>query len=384
MIENLSEFNPNSKKTSFDSIPAKSEVRFYLLGYVSWVLFLFLCTDGLSAAPLIWLHGWFRWDSEWYAKIWLNGYADLRALVFPPGYPFVIGLISELTGSLETAALFVNLFSLFLATVIATEVLSNRLKLSKRRFFIFFLSSPVGFYVFSVYSDAVFLLLFFCALSLAIKPPVLTSRLQKIGAGAILFLMPFLRLAAFPLLIWVFFRRWFALTVLGALACWLFLNFYLSGDPLHFLARQQDFIMPSGSLIDGLRVAVHTALYPSETVGFGSWFYFQFAVLPLAAAVAIAAAALWFFMFGEHLIAVTIVAMALFVHNQAFWRSVLRYDWPLLTFVAAPLLYQQPGEVVRSRYARTWLKLLFWTLVTLGFVIQVLFARRLHEGFWAF
>lgn len=82
--------------------------------YILWVCVFYLALGGRDDLPS-WISSWAKWDSVWYEKIWNNGYqADLKALVFPPGYSVLVGSTSGwLKLNFGTAAVLVNLICFF-------------------------------------------------------------------------------------------------------------------------------------------------------------------------------------------------------------------------------------------------------------------------------
>jgi len=366
-------------------------LKFYFFTFAAWLTLLFAATGGFVNSN--WLAGWRQWDAHWYVKIWREGYfSDPRMSVFPPGYSWLVGPLSELIGSFGLAALLINVTSLFVAAVLATEFCAKRFDISARAFFIFFLSIPITFYTFSIYSDAFFLLVFWGALLFALRDPVTMSRREKIVASIYLFLVPVVRLTGYALLIWVLFRRWFASTVLITFSILLYVNWDLFGDPLHFLHMQQKFTMPPGNLFDGFREAWVTLFRsnPFEMASREAHIWLQVAFLPLASMVLLLLLAAYFAVTGEWLVAVTIATVLIFSRNQAFWRSAFRYDWPLLTLLAVPLLAKTGSEKKLQLFGQTlWpirflKRFSFVGLILIFAWLQIHLGIRMHQGAWSF
>jgi len=366
----------------------QKRLLFYFASFGIWFALLFVLTGGLTGLP--WIAGWHRWDSTWYVRIWKEGYtSDPKMMAFPPGYSWIIGPVSDLVGSFDLASLIVNSVAFLTAGILATEFICSRYAVSSTRFFIFFLSAPVAFYTFSVYSDAVFLLVFWTSLVVASKDPATMSPSEKWRAAVLLFFVPWIRLTGYALLIWTLFRRWFAFSVLATLTLWLSANAYFYGDPLHFLHIQQAFIMPKGSFLDGLSEACVSifVINPYRFPRVDGHFWLQVAVFPVSSMILLFFTAGWFVRKKEFLIAATILAVMLFSRNQAFWRSVFRYDWPLMPLIAVPLLIEW-DSARSSTHMRAWLQFLrrtaFWILTGVCFLIQFEFAMRMHLGYWTF
>ena len=366
-------------------------LKFYIFAFVAWCTLLFSATGGFVNSN--WLEGWQQWDAHWYVKIWQEGYfSDPRMSVFPPGYSWLVGPLSELMGSMGLAALLLNLGSLFTAAVLATEFCAKRFDLSARAFFIFFLSVPVTFYTFSIYSDAFFLLVFWGALLFAWRDPTLMNRREKIIASVYLFFVPVVRLTGYALLIWVLFRRWFAFTVLLTFSILLYVNWDHFADPFHFLHMQQKFTMPPGNFFDGFREASVTLFKsnPLEMPSREAHIWLQVAFLPMASMMLLLLLAAYFAVQGEWLVAVTIVTVMTFSRNQAFWRSAFRYDWPLLTLLAVPLLEKAGSEKKLQLFGHLFqpIRLLkrfsFVGLILVFAWLQIHLGIRMHQGAWSF
>lgn len=353
-----------------------------------WFFTLFFFTHG-DHGLRAWISEWHHWDAEWYEKIWLYGYAsDPRMLVFPPGYSYIIGSLSWIFGSTSLAAFSINILCLFIAGYFLSRFLAERYEVSFYLVLIFFYSLPLNYYAFCVYSDSVFLLLFALAVIGATDRSKDESRTQKLATAALLFFLPLIRLAAYPLAVWLLFRRWSAAVIFFTLGAWLFINYQITGDALHFIQAQSDFKMPEGGFLTGLNEVMRTvSSLPHFARGDSSgehgeiYFWFQVGWLPLLSMVTLTLTALWYARRHEYLLATTIIVMLLFSRNQAFWRSVFRYDWPLMIFAAAPLLARINSN---SKFFRLGQTLAFWGLVVLGFALQLIFAPRLHSGAWAF
>jgi len=102
---------------------------------------------------------WQRWDTIWYTKIALEGYAaDLRA-VFSPLYPLLIHLVTLLSdGNAVAAALFIAsaaaLASYILLYQLAREFFDEP---RARRALLFLAAFPTAFFLFAAYSESLFL-----------------------------------------------------------------------------------------------------------------------------------------------------------------------------------------------------------------------------------
>ena len=135
--------------------------------------------------------------------------------------------------------------------------------------------------------------------------------------------------------------------------------------------------MPQGNFFQGL---ADSLIHVGSDWGRGtSWLEFGF--LPLFYLCALAAAAVWLAKRREGLLALSVVSIFLFSYNQGFWRSVVRYDLPLVPVLCLPLLVTaKSGTGVASYVSRA----AFYALILGQFSLQIYFARLFHAGGWAF
>jgi hypothetical protein len=350
--------------------------------YIVWLFFVFATTSS-GANISQWIAGWSQWDASWYERIFHEGYRSYpRMLVFPPLFSWLIGPLGSLIGSFTTGALVINLAAFFAAGVLLTRIAAREFKVNATAFFAFYLSAPAAYFAFAPYSDALFLCAFALALHLALRDPKSFSLKERIGAWGLMFAIPWLRLTGYALCAWVLGRRWFAAGTLVALAAWLAFNHAIAGDPLHFLKAQELFTMPQGNFLDGLIYTVRNIVPGRDASGAIEWTsWLQFIALPLLYLTLILATAVWFAMKRRWILGLTLVAITLFSHNQSFWRSAVRYDLPVLSFVAIPLLSLAEDK---RREVRLPLQALFAVLVVASLVAQVYFARLFRTGAWAF
>ena len=360
----------------------------YLFIYVVWLSWMIAITTGPGGFAA-WLNGFHRWDAELYFRIWNFGYGeDPRTLVFPPGYSWLTGLVSSVAHiPFDLAAMVVNIPSFFAAGVLAAEFMHRKFRVSWLAVFVLHLSFPVALYVFVPYSDCLFDLFFWGALTLADRDPKTLTRDERVVAWALLFFAPFVRLTGFALAIWIFFRRWFALAVFPTLGLFMLGNYLVTGDPFYFIHVQIIFMMPNGWLWDGVKYHLHDLVHlPRYAFGQGTLFWVQVTVLPWISLFFLTVSALWLARRKEWMIALTIIAVALFSRNQAYWRSVFRYDLPLATFVGLPYLWwaNKENHTLWPRLKSRAASVFFAILVIVGFIFEWGFVRRLHVGAWIF
>jgi hypothetical protein len=366
--------NPDLR--SFQS-PARYAVFFSI--FLAWALTIFFVTSG-SKDPS-WLANWERWDANWYKQIWLMGYpaSDPRTLVFPPGYPLLVGIISKLfSASFLGTAIVLNLTAFFTTATLISAWFARRFAISPYLLFGFILSAPASYFVFTSYSDVVFMLLLWVLLWLALSPSRRRGPGNLIAQSLILLLLPWIRLTGYALASWLLDRRLAALAVFVSLALWLGFNRMIAGSPFYFLHAQELFAMPGGNFFQGLSAGLEQLFSNDLRNGFLTpWL--QLALLPLFYLGVFTAAGIWLAKKGEGLLAITVFSILFLSYNQGVWRSAVRYDLPLFPVLCLPLLVT-PG----SRATSLALKAAFYLLIAGQFALQFYFARMFHSGAWTF
>jgi len=359
---------------------ARYALYFYI--FLSWILLTFLFTGGVS--DLTWLADWERWDAKWYAQIWREGYpaADPRALVFPPGYSFSVGVVTKLlaTPFLGTAIV-LNLMAFFATAVLISEWFLRKFRINPYASFVFVLSAPAAYFAFTAYSDVFFMLMLWLTLWLSLAELHLSRATRFVTLSSMLLMLPWLRLTGYALVSWLLVGRVGAIAVLGSLSLWLGFNQFVGGSPFYFLHAQKLYLMPEGNFFRGLSYSVKQSIsYDFHVGNMNDWL--QFYSLPMCYFVAFTATAIWLIRKREGLLAITVLSVLLISHNQGFWRSAVRYDLPLMPVLCLPLLVTSGW---RSKTFSYFCKTaFFFVLVANQFALQFYFARIFHSGAWAF
>jgi hypothetical protein len=356
----------------------------YLICYVGWVVFIALFT-GIYAGLDEWTREWVRWDSNWYKQIATEGYSpqEYKALAYPPGYPYLLKVLTYILPlSLPTTALLLNLICYFGALVIATELLCHVFQLPNRvLFFVATLSAPTGYFVFSVYSDFLFMLMLWGLLLLAIRYP--DNRKSQIAQVVLLLTIPSIRIAGYSLFSWLVLRRWLALALVIPFSAWLYLNYVLTGDPLFFVSVQQRYAMPEGNIIDGFLLTFGNLHDIPTMPSWDYWcYYLQFIFLPAAYLIMLGAAIVWMARRGEYLLAISAASLLLISHYGSFWRSVIRYDMQVVPYLFVPLFFMATKH--SSANVRLLGGFLIGVVVMGQLILQVISAWLLKQGMWAF
>ncbi|HET9587435.1 MAG TPA: glycosyltransferase family 39 protein, partial [Anaerolineales bacterium] len=109
--------------------------------------------------PAGWLAIWQRFDANWYLSIAEDNYGRIGGDVhFPPLFPALIRLLRPLFGSTFLAGLFIAHLATLYAIKLLYEVYRNwGDALTARRTTALFLLYPTSFFLFSVYSESLFL-----------------------------------------------------------------------------------------------------------------------------------------------------------------------------------------------------------------------------------
>ena len=109
---------------------------------------------------------WFRWDTVWYLKIAAFGYSPRDGtLAFMPLYPWLVRGLGALTGNYLLAALIISNLACLLALLLFYEVVLGEVRNNDIALWGTFLlaSFPSAFFLFTAYTDSLFLALVLAA-----------------------------------------------------------------------------------------------------------------------------------------------------------------------------------------------------------------------------
>jgi len=379
-----------------------------------WFAFIYVMTDGLSLGVAQWVQSFNQWDARWYASIGMSGHGFLpQTFVFAPAHGWVSGSITELffqaLRSLDYQPKWVDVFSFvclvtnFVCFTVANSILvklaENRLRsfaVSRNRLWLLALSNPVGYFALTPYSDMVFFLITMLTLLLVLvtSPRAsnwgLTAAREKYGQkaswalAALLFIAPWFRLTGFAFAVFGLLKRKEVLaSFLGLIS---FLTYYKirTDDPLFFLMAQSVFQMPEGHLIDGLWYAMKVFAQGMDGLAFRGYDYLiywvDFGLLPLLVFFLSLGFSIWSWKKGERELSLLMIGITLISHNQAFWRSTVRYALPVYPMLAwmwlsyrAHLFERLKGREILTGFA-----------VGTGFFLQIFYCRIFQSGGWAF
>lgn len=355
-----------------------------------WLLALYSSTGGWSVSPIDWLHSLHQWDALWYASIAHDGHGFLpHSYAFSPGFGWLLRGLTEALAWLTPlswahrfyiAGFVVSLASYAIANTVIVNLGERRFALKRPRLWLGAIANPAGYFALTAYSDAFFFLLLSLALWLALEQA--RSRRARLALTALLLIMPWFRLTGLALLSWITVRRKEALAVLASFLGFMLYYWLRTDRPLFFLVPQVIFGMPEGNGLQGLQHAVSVfAEGLSALLGFE--IFLQWLVYGLVPVVVLTLSLLlagWFASRREWLFAVTVLSITLMSHNQALWRSTLRYALPFFPMLPWMLLAGRrlPAE------NKLWRRVLYAAWVGLALTFQVIFARVFQAGEWAF
>jgi len=370
--------------------PLELRRTYYAWLFPAWAAVLLIATlQGRSIET--WLESWNHWDSHWYESIWQHGYPqeDARTLVYPPGFSMLIGSLSRIGGlSFQSTAMVVNCLSFWATAILFCQITAERFQLPHRWLLMMcFLSSPVSYFCFPAYSDAFFNLMAWILIALSLGHDIDSNGPRKtlvIWLRPVLsFLMPWFRLTGYAFVSWILLRKWFVLTILVTLCLWMGVNWMIAGDPIYFYRATELFGMEPGGFRVGLTSTLHRIARGPDGDSMDAWhLWLANDLLPMAYLLALTATSLWLWWKNERLLAITSLAILAMSHNGSYWRSTVRYDWPLIPLLFLPLMTWTARRVPRLLRIGAWIGMVF--LASSQFVLQIWFARAFLAGRWAF
>ncbi len=355
--------------------------RLWLMGL--WLAAIIGLSWGLGPEPG-WFADWDRWDGLWYRSIWEAGYAaQPHTIAFPPLYSLLVGTLSSLSGlDFARVAMLLNLVALLGAMRALEGIYRDRFGLDPAPVRPFLLCFPALYFVLAPYSDTLFLWLTLQVIALLSRPAPLGRGEQLLLLG-LLFAAPLLRISGVIFLLLLLAGRWQALATGAGIALWLQINYAVAGTPLAFLAVQSEFLMAEGHLLDGLRGAWGGLAHLPPPADWVDWSQRHLAPIALLA-LALPLLA-WLAWRRDWLLLGLLFALLALSHNQSFWRSTVRYDFPIWPLLPAPLLALRAWAQARGRPRLAGLALGAVLLLALGgAVLQWAYTQIFVRGGWAF
>jgi hypothetical protein len=389
-----------------------------------WLFAIFSVTNGFQLGFWQWLMTFNQWDTRWYGTIAMSGHGFLpQSFVFPPGHSWILGGLTDLTyyafrssGVLVKWMMIFSLYGLILNTLafsasnwILVTLSEKRFGLSGWRMWLIVFSNPMGYFALTAYSDMLFLFLTLCILVFTLhgSPRAKSWKLEnflnhysiKTKTLILTFLLaiaPWFRLTGAAFASLALLRRKEVLGTIVGVGGFLTYYWIRTDDPFFFLKAQRVFQMPEGHFGNGLVYAISVfleglkfdgeKLFLSRDFGF-LLYWVDFGLLPLGALLLSFALIFWLAKRREWELVLILFAITLISHNQAMWRSTVRYAilvYPLMawTWLAkdsyVQKLAQSKVHLNRLPAVLTGLALGF------GFALQIFFARVFQSGGWAF
>lgn len=385
-------------------------VVFHLL----WIALVFVFTDGTNLSFFKWLEGFYQWDARWYGTIAQDGHGFLaQTYVFPPFYGWMLGRLTDLIYFISSTfgfvltwpeALYLSAFAIGTASFAFANTLfvvlsEKRFSLARPRLWLIAVSNPMGYFALTPYSDSFFFALFMLIMLLVLwtsprretwRLPVLSRKRFWIARGSLaglLFLAPWTRLTGFAFAAWALLKRPEVLLTLFSLGGFLTYYWIRTDNPFFFLLAQQVFQMPEGSFFDGLSTSLKIVghLFQGDLpAAIDTYIYtLNFGILPLLCLGLSLSLSVWLAKKREFEWALIVIAMVAMSHNQAFWRSTVRYTMPFF-----PIFYWMlSGFLGRASETKTRdvvLKIALGLMIGSSLMIQLFYARLFRSGGWGF
>ncbi len=383
-----------------------------ILSHALWFLVIFSFTNGFAIPFADWMQSFYQWDARWYGTMAQDGHGFLpQTYVFPPVHGWVLGRLTDLTvwiaGFFTTTPSWVSLFYFVvlanglvmfaLANTIFVWISARRWNADRRTLWIVALSNPMGYFALTAYSDMLYFALFHATMTLAIwtgarrtswRLPELGRRQNisaRLAVTTLLFVAPWVRLTGFSFSALALLKRKEAAAVLVSLAAFLTYYWVRTDNPLFFLLAQEVFAMPKGHFFDGLILStniIRLTLIGDIPQGGDAYLYaLNFGFLPMICLMTTLVFSGWLYRRREFEWASVILAMAAISHNQAFWRSTVRYTLPLFPlFFWMLLIKDKPSTPRRRLIQRVVIGLAVGTCLSL----QIFYGRLFQAGGWAF
>ena len=151
-----------------------SRLYLFLLVYLSLILIPVRTGEGLWRAypHNLFLDGWARWDSGWYADIAEEGYTNTdhpklgsqRDTVFFPFYPLSVRIVKTVCGDVFISGMLISNCALLIASIVLFRIARDNYSMEVAQGSVILLAfNPFSFFFSAVYSEALFLLAILCA-----------------------------------------------------------------------------------------------------------------------------------------------------------------------------------------------------------------------------
>lgn len=388
-----------------------------LIVHSLWLAIIFVFTDGAQLPFLTWLEGFYQWDARWYGTIANDGHGFLaQTYVFPPFYGWLLGRLTDVLHFVSNGvglklnwpeALYLTAF-LFGTTMFAFAntlfvfFSERRWNLARPRLWAIAVSNPVGYFALIAYSDMFFFVLMLLAMLLILwtsprrelwKLPELSKQKRwaiEAGLVSLLIMTPWVRLTGFAFAAWALLKRREVLATFLSLGAFLLYYWIRTDNPFFFLLAQQVFQMPEGGFIEGLSTSLgiigHLIRGDIPETTDVRLYTLNFGILPIFCLATSLGFTAWLLRRREFEWALIVMAITAISHNQAFWRSTVRYTMPFFPFfywmLIAPRMQARPERVSKAKTFA--LQALLGIAIGLSLMLQLFYGRLFRSGGWAF
>jgi len=326
-----------------------------------------------------WRNSWRQWDAKHYFEIAKVGYNpnDPHNIAFPPGYPLLVRAVAMHVGlSFNVTAMVLNLLCLLGWSYVFCRYCRRHFDLPPALCCLWFYSLPATYIALPAYSDTLFNLLFWLAIWTSLDRGKPAGKLLILLCG----ILPWIRITGYAMLALILRanKRAAVVALLLSLLFWLGFNHMITGDRLAFLRSQSWFGMPTGGFVEGVTMASDRLSTESDIN-----FRWKTATFPVISLVVCMAACAWLVRQGKQETALVLLSVLALSHNQALWRSTVRYDWLVHPVVGIPLMVALT-RASRQGDVRRFVILAGLGAPLLGFMMhqQGWLAREFQSGFW--
>ena len=202
-----------------------------------------------------------NWDGGHFLGIAKFGYSENFQYAFFPLYPILINLVSKITGSFLAAGILISIVTTFLTVNLLYQLVSMEFsKEYAKKAVLAFLLFPTSFYLLTVYTESLFLLLAIATFFFARKNKIFIATITAALASGT-------RLAGLAVVLGLFIyvyqrgglnrKNWF---VIFASLGFILYSFYLyqhTGDPFYFVQAesnwQREMVVPGLAFVESFK-----------------------------------------------------------------------------------------------------------------------------------
>lgn len=339
----------------------------FVLAFALWGALVFVATRKASQPE--WQAQWVQSEAQTHEKISQSGYEKItESLTMPPGYAFMIGLVSKIARKdFHTTARVVNLLAFFLAGACFAEIFFRSFGVGRLITFLFHLTTPNAFLNMTAAPDGVFMLLL--ALSLWVASTSMAQTWSKVALSFLLLALPGVRLVGYSLFTWMVVKRWQVLVMVVTLNGWLFINWWFTGNPWQFLSLQGFYPFSLAQVAQNFKAGV---LGVSSTASAG---YIAQHLVPTIYLLIFLLVSVWLAWRRQFLFVVTMVSLVVVAYSQSTWQNAVRDCTPLLPFLV-PMFFTLWQTRPKLRWA-------FVGFAVVQLIVQLWLAREFVAQFKA-